>query len=127
MEQGELGYISRFHEQNSRGSYAWLRGLCLGLLLFAFIITVADDLFAQGSVPTEPEPASVEEPVGKPLDVTEPKPINVPEVVVKQVRERKTSYAVDEVSSATRMPVPVHDIPRSVETVTRQVIEDQKV
>lgn len=127
MEQGELGYISRVHEQNPQWSYEWLRGLCLGLLLFAFIITVADDLFAQGSVPTEPEPASVEEPVGKPLDVTEPKPIKVPEVVVKEVRERKTSYAVDEVSSATRMPVPVHDIPRSVETVTRQVIEDQKV
>ena len=36
-------------------------------------------------------------------------------------------YAADEASTATRMPVPIEDIPRSVETVTRQVIDDQKV
>jgi iron complex outermembrane receptor protein len=53
------------------------------------------------------------------------KPIKVPEVVVKEVRER--GYAADVSSSATRMPVPIHDIPRSIEVVTRQVMDDQKV
>ena len=218
MEQGELGYISRFHEQNSRGPYAWLRGLCSGLLLFAFIVTVADDLLAQGGVPAgaqttavnfnivpqplgtalnafaettgwqvnvptelitgrtspgisgshQPEEAlqmllagtgityrrtdsnavtlvpdnavpgavlpsnnegqiATQEPVSKPFDATEPKPIKVPEVVVKDVRNRKDSYTVDDSETAMRMPVPIHDTPRAVEVVTRQVMEDQRV
>ena len=53
------------------------------------------------------------------------KPIKVPEIVVKEVRER--GYATDEASSATRMPVPIQETPRSVEVVTRQVMEDQKL
>jgi iron complex outermembrane recepter protein len=53
------------------------------------------------------------------------KPIKVPEVVVKEVRER--GYAAEEASSATRIPVPIQDIPRSIQVVTRQVMEDQKV
>lgn len=76
----------------------------------------------------EPGQATKQEQLGKPLDVMEPKPIKVPEVVVKETRRRDgQSYTVDEVSSATRIPVPVHDTPRSVEVVTRQVLEDQKV
>ncbi|MGE0642287.1 MAG: TonB-dependent siderophore receptor [Nitrospira sp.] len=75
----------------------------------------------------EPGQAPPQERMGAPLDVTEQKPIKVPEVVVKETRERKDSYTVDEVSSATRIPVPVHDTPRSVQVVTRQVLEDQKV
>jgi iron complex outermembrane receptor protein len=39
------------------------------------------------------------------------KPVKVPEIVVKDVEER--GYTVDDTSSATRIPVPVHDIPRS--------------
>ncbi|WP_421662065.1 TonB-dependent siderophore receptor [Nitrospira sp. BLG_2] len=57
----------------------------------------------------------------------EPKPVRVPEIVVKETRERDTSYTVEDVSTATRIPVPVHDTPRSVEVVTKQVLEDQKV
>ncbi|MEK6763094.1 MAG: TonB-dependent receptor [Nitrospirota bacterium] len=53
------------------------------------------------------------------------KPIKVPEVVVKEVRER--GYVAEEASSATRIPAPIQDIPRSIEVVTRQVMEDQKV
>jgi hypothetical protein len=63
MEQGELGnrgYISRFQEENSRRLYAWLRSLCWGLLIFAFIVTVADDILAQSGDPTGPQPASVD-------------------------------------------------------------------
>ena len=62
MERGELGnkgYTSRYQEQNSRWPYERLWGLCGGLLLFAFIVPVADDIFAQDGVPTEPQPTSV--------------------------------------------------------------------
>lgn len=61
-------------------------------------------------------------------EVAESKPVKVPEIVVKETRKRgDKSYTVDEVSSATRIPVPVHDTPRSVDVVTKQVLQDQKV
>ncbi len=53
------------------------------------------------------------------------KPVKVPEVVIKEVEDR--GYSVDESSTATRIPAPIHDTPRSVEVVTRQVLDDQKV
>ena len=53
------------------------------------------------------------------------KPVKVPEIVVKDLEER--GYTVDDSSSATRIPVPIHDTPRSVDVVTRQVLDDQKV
>lgn len=53
------------------------------------------------------------------------KAIKVPEIVVKEVRER--GYVAEDASSATRMPVPIQETPRSVEVVTRQVMEDQKL
>jgi iron complex outermembrane receptor protein len=53
------------------------------------------------------------------------KPVKVPQVVVKDFREH--DYAVDDASTATRIPAPIQDTPRSVEVVTRQVIDDQKV
>ena len=54
-----------------------------------------------------------------------PKPVKVPEIVVKDVAER--GYVVDESSSATRIPVPIEETPRSIQVVTRQVLDDQKV
>ena len=53
------------------------------------------------------------------------KPVKIPQVVVKESREH--DYAVDDASTATRIPAPINDTPRSVEVVTRQVIDDQKV
>lgn len=53
------------------------------------------------------------------------KPIQMPEVIVKDVKEH--SYTAEEASSATRIPVPIQETPRSVEVVTRQVMEDQKL
>ncbi len=69
------------------------------------------------------------EPIGAgPTDIVDSKPVKVPEIVVKEVRKRESqAYTVDDTSTATRMPVPIHDTPRSVEVVTRQVMEDQKV
>lgn len=66
------------------------------------------------------------EPAAGSIDTTMEKPIKISEIVVKETRQRREPYTVDEVSSATRIPVPVHDTPRSVQTVTKQVIEDQK-
>ncbi len=71
--------------------------------------------------PVQPEPQP---------DISEraaSKPVKVPEVVVKDVKERSESYTTDDVTTATRLPVPVQDLPRSVETVTRQVMDDQKL
>lgn len=55
------------------------------------------------------------------------KPVKVPEIVVKDMKERSESYTADDTSTATRIPVPIQDVPRSVETVTRQVMDDQKI
>ena len=59
MERGELG-TKGYQRQNPRWPYERLRILCWRLLLFAVIISVADDLFAQGGVPTEPQPTSTD-------------------------------------------------------------------
>lgn len=48
----------------------------------------------------------------------------LPELLIKQVRE--TSYIAEQSSSATRIPAPINDVPRSIGVVTRDVIEDQK-
>lgn len=58
---------------------------------------------------------------------TSSKPVKVPEVIVKDVKERSTSYTAEDASSATRIQAPIHDTPRSVEVITRQVLDDQKV
>ncbi|MDF0668408.1 MAG: TonB-dependent receptor [Nitrospira sp.] len=212
------GPVSRDGDRDGRWVHAWLRDLCRRILLLALIVTVADDLFAQQSVPPGTKNAPIEfnisaQPLGSALnafaektgwqvsvptelvadrtssgisgihqpeaalqallagtgltysltegnavtlvpgaamptvaapsiggseattpgsqagstDTTMAKPIKVSEIVVKEKRERRDSYTVDEVSSATRIPVPVHDTPRSVEVVTRQVLDDQKV
>ncbi|BCA56639.1 Ferrichrome-iron receptor [Nitrospira sp. KM1] len=55
------------------------------------------------------------------------KPVKVPEVIVKDVRERDDTYVNEDASTATRLPVPIQDMPKSIETVTRQVISDQRV
>lgn len=79
------------------------------------------------AVPILTQPASVE-PVGDSAVVPKSKPVKVPEIVVKDVKARhEHSYIADEATSATRIPAPIQDIPRSIEVVTRQVIEDQKV
>lgn len=48
----------------------------------------------------------------------------LPELLIKQVRE--TSYITEQSSTATRIPAPIKDVPRSIGVVTRNVIEDQK-
>lgn len=73
------------------------------------------------------EKAMSSEPAGETIAPVQQKPIKVPEVMVKDVKMRNQGYAAEEASTAMRIPAPIHDIPRSVEVVTRQVMEDQKV
>jgi iron complex outermembrane receptor protein len=57
------------------------------------------------------------------------KPLKVPEIVVKDVKQRDDdaqSYVAEEASTATRTDTPLIQVPQSVGVVTRQVIEDQK-
>ncbi len=57
------------------------------------------------------------------------KPVKVPEVVVKDVRQRDqdgTSYVAENASTATRTDTPLIQVPMAVEAVTRHVIEDQR-
>lgn len=65
------------------------------------------------------------EPMRQSGEPQQSKPIKVPEIVVKDVRERE--YTADETTGAMRIPVPVQDLPRSVEVVTKQLMDDQKV
>ncbi|ULA62120.1 MAG: Ferrichrome-iron receptor [Nitrospira sp.] len=58
-----------------------------------------------------------------------PKPVTVPEVVVKDVKERDDdtqSYVAEEASTATRTETPLIQVPQSVGVVTRKVMDDQK-
>lgn len=57
------------------------------------------------------------------------KPVKVPEIVVKDVKERDddaTSYVAEASSTATRTDTPLIQVPQAVEVVTRKVLDDQK-
>ncbi|UVT14317.1 MAG: TonB-dependent siderophore receptor [Nitrospira sp.] len=150
MERRELGdneHASRSQEDNTRWLHAWLPSLRLGFLIVTLVAAVTDNIFAQEDVPsgtkaapgsgagmpstTQPSNREIEatsaEPAREQIETEAPKPVKVPEIVVKEARERKDSYTVDESGSAMRIPVPIHDTPRSIDVVTQQVLEDQKV
>lgn len=80
-------------------------------------LPVAPAALAQSTAP-EPRNPNTEVPRSA-------KPVKVPEIIVKEVEDR--GYLVEDSSSATRIPVPIQETPRSVEVVTRQVLDDQKV
>lgn len=65
------------------------------------------------------------QPIREAGEAQQSKPIKVPEIVVNDVRKRE--YTADETTGAMRVQVPIQDLPRSVEIVTRQVMDDQKV
>lgn len=77
--------------------------------------------------PGAPAPQSQEVPP-YPTRATSPngqRPVKLPEILVKDVKER--GYTADDSSTAMRLPVPIQETPRSIETVTRQVLDDQRV
>lgn len=56
------------------------------------------------------------------------KPVKLPEVLVKDVRERddEKTYVAEEASTATRTDTPIKDVPQSIQVITRKVIEEQR-
>lgn len=77
-------------------------------------------LTTQDQVPRSermPEPGQIQPPKFK--------PIKVPEIMVRE-RQEQGYKTEEEVSSPTRLPAPVRDIPQSVEVITRKLMDDQK-
>ncbi|MEO5955215.1 MAG: TonB-dependent receptor [Nitrospiraceae bacterium] len=69
------------------------------------------------------------EPVGSSEPPAKQKPVKVPEIVVKEVRQRADdtqSYVAEEASTATRTDTPIRDVPQSIQVITRKVIEEQR-
>lgn len=70
------------------------------------------------------------EPLKKANEPVNSKPIKVPEIVVKEVKQRDadtTSYVAEEASTATRTDTPLIQVPQSVSVITRKLLDDQKV
>lgn len=57
------------------------------------------------------------------------KPIKMPDIVVKEVRERDgaTSYLAEDTTTATKSAVPLIETPQSISVVTRKRLVDQEV
>ncbi|SLM50080.1 putative Ferric iron uptake protein [Nitrospira japonica] len=57
-----------------------------------------------------------------------PKPVRVPEVVVKDVRTRDdtANYVAEDANTATRTDTPIIQVPQSIAVVTQNVIQDQR-
>lgn len=49
------------------------------------------------------------------------------EIEIVVTGEQETGYSVPEASTATRIEVPVRDVPQSIQVIPRQVIEDRQV
>lgn len=83
-------------------------------------------------ISTPPQPSVQEQgPPGPPETVSpevRQKPVKLPEVVVKEIRERDDTktYVAEEATTATRTETPVRDIPQSVQVITRKVIQEQR-
>ncbi|SLM50108.1 Ferrichrome iron receptor [Nitrospira japonica] len=57
------------------------------------------------------------------------KPVKVPEILVKEVRERDNdvkSYVAQEDGTAMRTDTPIRDVPQSIQVITRKVMEEQR-
>ncbi|MCS6287695.1 MAG: TonB-dependent receptor [Nitrospira sp.] len=84
-------------------------------------------------LPTVPAPA-VQSPPADPTPQAGPRPaaqksVKVPEIVVKDVRERDDdaqTYVAEESTTATRTDTPIRDVPQSIQVITRKVIEEQR-
>lgn len=79
----------------------------------------------------EPAPSSVSqtEPGVASEPPTRQKPVRVPEIVVKEVRQRDgdTSYVAPGTNTATKSDIPLIETPQSISIVTRKRMVDQEV
>lgn len=73
----------------------------------------------------EDTPSDRPHPAQRQEDESEFKPIKVDEIIVREAAE--SGYKTEEeVSSPTRLPSPIRDIPQSVEVITRKLMDDQR-
>jgi iron complex outermembrane receptor protein len=79
--------------------------------------------------PDQPQSQSID-PNGRPNGTGAPiaKPVKVPPIMVKELRERDDAqtYVAEEATTATRTDTPIHDVPQSIQVITRKVIEEQR-
>ena len=71
------------------------------------------------------ENATLPEPAGEPITTAQQKPIKVPEIMVKEVKER--TYAVNDAYTATQSDAPIKETPVSIQVVPQKVLQDQQV
>lgn len=78
--------------------------------------------------PISPRPASQSSAQDMNGQAAAAKPVKVPEIVVKEIRERDDThtYVAEESTTATRTDTPIRDVPQSVQVITRKVIEEQR-
>ncbi|MCS6286518.1 MAG: TonB-dependent siderophore receptor [Nitrospira sp.] len=85
------------------------------------------------TVTLQKAPALVRTAQAERSDVSEPsakqKPVRVPEIVVKEVRQRdgEVSYVAPGTNTATKSDIPLIETPQSISVVTRKRIVDQEV
>jgi len=83
-------------------------------------------------LPVRPEQQSQVEPPNSSAATSEAikaKPVKVPEIVVKDVKQREDdtkSYVAEDASTATRDNMAIRDIPQSIQVITRKVIDEQR-
>ncbi|MEX2493707.1 MAG: TonB-dependent receptor [Nitrospirales bacterium] len=82
-------------------------------------------------VPPSPPPQSQVVSPERPRPSSEaitPKPVQVPEIVVKEVREQDDAktYVAEDANTATRTDTPIRDVPQSIQVITRKAIEEQR-
>ncbi len=75
--------------------------------------------------PNHQSPSSAQDRNGQPAVA---KPVKVPEIVVKEIRERDDTqtYVAEESTTATRTDTPIRDVPQSIQVITRKIIEEQR-
>lgn len=74
------------------------------------------------NLPTDPTHPAVPSPTAQKL-------VKVPEIVVRDIRERDDdaqTYVAEESTTATRTDTPIRDVPQSIQVITRKVIEEQR-
>lgn len=79
--------------------------------------------------PQEHSQLPVSEPASTASESVKSKPVKVPEIVVKEVRQRDdgSNYIAESANTATRTDTPLIQVPQSIAVVTRQVMDDQKI
>lgn len=77
----------------------------------------------------EPAVTATETPSAVTAREEAPKPVKVPEIVVKEARERDDvkTYVAEDTRTATKTDIPLIETPQSITVITRKRMVDQEV